>query len=158
MGKPIKPERAVEAVRLAKEAGLKTQAFYIFGSPGETEKQMEDTIAFAKRVGSTLAFFNMLVPFPGTKEFEHYFSSVPLNEIAWKDFVAVGEACVLKNAAVPADKIQKLIARANREYYLSPRRMLDLLYHIRTPYELRNYIRGGAGLFRQIITWMGRGR
>jgi len=155
MGKPIKPEKAVEAVRLAKEAGLKTQAFYIFGSPGETEKQMEDTIAFAKRVGSTLAFFNMLVPFPGTKEFDHYFSAVPLNEIAWKDFVAVGEACVLKNAAVPSDVIQKLIARANREYYLSPRRMLDLLYHIRTPYELMNYIRGGTGLFRQIIKWMG---
>jgi len=153
MGKPIKPEKALEAVRMANEIGLKTQAFYIFGSPGETKEQMEATVRFAKKIESTLAFFNMLVPFPGTKEFEYYFSSVPLKEIEWKNFVAVGEACVLKNATVPPRDIEKLIARANIEYYANPFRLLRLLLQIRTFYELSNYLKGGTGLLQQIAKW-----
>jgi radical SAM superfamily enzyme YgiQ (UPF0313 family) len=132
---------------------MKTQAFYIFGTPGETLEQMGRTVEFAGRVNSTLAFFNMLVPYPGTRDFEHFFEGVPLEDIDWRDFVAIGERCVLKNSSVPAEAIQKLTARANLRYYANPRRMAGLLYHIRTPYELWNYLRGGAGLLRQIVRW-----
>ncbi len=158
MGKPIKPERAREAVRTANKAGLKTQAFYIFGSPGETREQMERTIEFANRVDATLAFFNMLVPYPGTKEFSHFFAGVPLEDIEWKDFVAVGEQCVLKNSTVPPKEIEKLIAKANIRYYLRPKRLLSLLYHIRTLYELSNYVKGGLGLLKQVAAWINRSR
>ena len=153
MGKPIKPERAREAVWTANQVGLKTQAFYIFGSPGETREQMERTIRFAHEVNATLAFFNMLVPYPGTKEFAHSFSGVPLNEIAWEDFVAVGEQCVLRNSRVPAKEIERLIAQANTQYYANPKRLLNLLYHIRTVFEFSNYVRGGFGLIKQIVNW-----
>jgi radical SAM superfamily enzyme YgiQ (UPF0313 family) len=153
MGKSIKPRKALETIRIANEVGLKTQAFFIFGSPGETRAQMEETIAFAKKVNATLAFFNMLVPYPGTKEFEHYFSSVLLSEIDWKNFVAVGERCVIGSSVVPPREIERLLAEANKEYYRDPRRLLNLLFHIRTPYELSNYARGGIGLFKQISRW-----
>jgi radical SAM superfamily enzyme YgiQ (UPF0313 family) len=156
MGKPIKPERALEAVRTANQAGLKTQAFYIFGSPGETREQMERTIAFADRVNATLAFFNMLVPYPGTKEFLHFFSGVPLENITWENFVAVGEQCVLKNSTVPPKEIEKLIAQANIRYYVNPVRVFRLLFHIRTMYELLNYMKGGLGLFKQVVKWLGK--
>jgi anaerobic magnesium-protoporphyrin IX monomethyl ester cyclase len=156
MGKPIKPERAQEAVSLANKAGLKTQAFYIFGMPGETREQMEDTIRFAKKVGSTLAFFNMLVPFPGTRDFEYFFKSVPLNTIAWENFVAIGESCVLKNASVPSKVIERLIAKANIQYYANPFRILSLLFHIRTFHEFSNYIKSGMSLFSQILRWLKR--
>ena len=43
MGKPLKPERALKVLNTANEIGLKTQAFYIFGTPGETKEQMEKT-------------------------------------------------------------------------------------------------------------------
>jgi anaerobic magnesium-protoporphyrin IX monomethyl ester cyclase len=154
MGKPIKPERALEAVKLANKAGLKTQAFYIFGMPGETKEQMEDTIRFAEKVGSTLAFFNMLVPFPGTRDFDYYFSSVPLNTIAWENFVAIGESCVLKNSSVPSKVIEELIAKANIRYYMNPLRLLCLVYHIRTFHEFLNYLKSSIGLFGQVLRWL----
>ena len=154
MGKPIKPEKAREAVRAANEIGLKTQAFYIFGSPGETRSQMEHTIEFSKKVGATLSFFNMLVPYPGTRDFEHYFSGVPLKEIDWRNFVAVGEECVLQNSEVPPKEIEELIAQANTQYYADPRRLFNLFVHIRTLYELSNYARGGIGLLRQVLKWL----
>jgi anaerobic magnesium-protoporphyrin IX monomethyl ester cyclase len=154
MGKPIKPERALEAVSLANKAGLKTQAFYIFGMPGETREQMEETIEFAKKVGSTLAFFNMLVPFPGTRDFDYFFKSVPLNTIAWENFVAIGESCVLENSSVPSKEIEKLIAKANILYYANPLRLLRLLYHIRTFHEFMNYVKSGTALFGQVLRWL----
>ena len=154
MGKPIKPEKALEAVKLANKAGLKTQAFYIFGMPGETKEQMEDTIRFAEKVGSTLAFFNMLVPFPWTRDFDCYFSSVPLNTIAWENFVAIGESCVLKNSSVPSKVIEQLIAKANIRYYMNPARIADLLLHIRTYHEFSNYVKSGISLVSQILRWL----
>ena len=154
MGKPIKPEKAQEAVSLANKAGLKTQAFYIFGMPGETREQMEDTIRFSKKVGSTLAFFNMLVPFPGTRDFDYFFKSVPLHTIAWENFVAIGESCVLRNSSVPSKVIEKLIAKANIRYYGNPVRLLFLLYHIRTFHEFFNYVKSGMGLFEQVLQWL----
>jgi anaerobic magnesium-protoporphyrin IX monomethyl ester cyclase len=156
MGKPINPEKALETVHIANRAGLKTQAFYIVGSPGETREQMLETIRFSRRVNATLTFYNMLTPYPGTKDFDHYFSGIPLKDIEWDNFVAIGERCVLQKSEVPAAEIQKMLADANLIYYLSPRRIFNICRHIRTGHELANYLKGGVGLFSQIIKWSKR--
>lgn len=156
MGKPIRTKKVLETVKVANKVGLKAQAFYILGSYNETKKQMEDTIRFAKKVNATLAFFNMLVPYPGTREFQHFFATIPLNEIEWDNFVAVGEHCVLKSSDVSSGEIERLLARANIEYYTNPIRIVHLLYHIRTLYELFNYLKAGASLLRQIGKWSNR--
>jgi anaerobic magnesium-protoporphyrin IX monomethyl ester cyclase len=155
MGKPISPAKSKQTVKMANEVGLKTQAFYILGSTGETKAQMLDTIQFSKKVDSTLAFYNMLVPFPGTKDFDSYFSSVSLKTIDWEKFVAIGEDCVLKSSGVPGCEIENLISEANIQYYLNPRKLLNLLFHIRTFYEFINYFMGGIALFRQLAKWSG---
>lgn len=154
MGKNIDPRRALEAIRAANSAGLKTQAFYVFGTPGETKEQMEETIRFSRQVGATLAFFNMLVPYPGTRDFDHFFAGTPLDEIDWSSFVAVGERCVLEKAGGPkAQEIERLVAKASTLYYLHPKRLMDILLHIRTWYELSNYLAGGLGFLRQLLRW-----
>jgi radical SAM superfamily enzyme YgiQ (UPF0313 family) len=154
MGKPISPEKAKETVQIANRLGLKTQAFYILGSPGETKAQMEDTIRFSREVNAVLSFYNMLVPYPGTKEFDYFFSKVPLKDINWEKFVAVGEECVIKNSNVSADEIEKIIGKANVLYYTNPKRLLGLLFHIRTFYEFSNYFKGGLALLKQITKWL----
>ncbi|MBI5191208.1 MAG: radical SAM protein [Nitrospirae bacterium] len=157
MGKNINPEQAVEAVHIANEVGLKTQAFYVLGTPGETLEQMEHTIRFSLEVDSTLAFFNMLVPYPGTRDFNYFFSDVSLQDIRWDDFVAIGENCVLtKNATVSKEDVERLIAKASKLYYSDPRRLMRILWHIRTPYELSNYLSGGLGFVKQIGAWVNK--
>ena len=150
MGKPISPAKSKETVKIANQLGLKTQAFYIIGSPEETSAQMADTIKFSREVDSTLAFYNMLVPFPGTKDFDFFFSSVPLKNMEWEKFVSIGKDCVLKNSEVSAREIEKLINKANMLYYANPRRFFNILFHIRTFYEFINYLLGGIAFCRQI--------
>ena len=153
MGKPISPAKSKETVKIANQLGLKTQAFYIMGSPGETRAQMLNTIKYSQEVDSTLVFYNMLVPFPGTKEFSFFFSSTPLKNIKWEKFVAIGEDCVLKNSEVSSGEIEKLISKASRLYYTSPRRIFNLLIHIRTLYEFINYFKGAIALCGQLTRW-----
>lgn len=156
MGKPISTSMAKEIVKTANQIGFKTQTFYIVGSPGETRTQMLDTMKFSREVGSTLAFYNMLVPFPGTKEFSYFFSSAPLKDINWEKFVAIGEDCVIKNSEVSGEEIERIISKANVLYYANLPRFLHLLFHIRTFYELINYLRGGIALCRQLAEWSTR--
>lgn len=152
MGKNIRPQDALRAVADARELGIKTQAFYVLGMPGETLGEMRATIEFAARVGSTLAFFNMLVPYPGTRDFERFFKGVPLEGIDWSEFVAIGERCVLKgNPSVEPRELERLIARANLMYYASPARIYEVLRHMRTPLELLNYLKAGWGVLRQAL-------
>ena len=151
MGKPITPAQAKDTIRTTTELGLKTQAFYILGLPGETKSQMQATVRFAEEVNSTLAFFNMLVPYPGTRDFDAFFAGVPLDEIHWENFVAIGENCVLQKASVTGYEIEQLISWANRHYYAHPKRLINVLRHIDTPYELVNYIKGGCSIMKQIF-------
>jgi hypothetical protein len=60
---------------------------------------------------------------------------------------------VLRNAAVPGPVIERLLADANRRYYLHPGRLLALLRHIGTLHEFAGYVRGGLSLARQVVTW-----
>lgn len=151
MGKPISPTQAKNTIRTANELGLKTQAFYIFGLPGETKAKMQATVRFAEEVNSTLAFFNMLVPYPGTRDFDTYFNGVQLDDIIWEDFVAIGENCVLRNSTTTASEIEQVTLWANRRYYAHPKRLFNILRHIGTRHELLNHIKGGYGLMKQMI-------
>ena len=110
---------------------------------------------FSEEVDATMAFFNMLVPYPGTKDFDFFFKDIPLEDIEWKNFVAIGEKCVLdNNPDISPHEIEQLLAKANLHYYLKPHRIARLLYHIRSFYELQNYILGGISFIKQIFAWM----
>jgi len=56
-----------DAFRWAKNAGLQTMGFFIFGMPHETEETMERTIQFALELDPDLANFMLAAPFPGTE-------------------------------------------------------------------------------------------
>jgi radical SAM superfamily enzyme YgiQ (UPF0313 family) len=156
MGKAVDLVKALEAVKAANELGIKTQAFYVFGTKNETLDQMNKTIDYYLKLNSTLVFYNMLVPYPGTRDFEQYFADVPLDSIKWGNFVAIGENCVLEKTSVSADVIKKTLAKAYLRYYLSPTRILRILYQIRTPFEFTNYLRAALALFKQTFSWRKR--
>ena len=68
--KGIKVEQAYEAVRYAKDAGIKTVGHFILGLPGETEETMKHTIEYSKQLGLDLAQFYCAVPFPGSRLYD----------------------------------------------------------------------------------------
>jgi radical SAM superfamily enzyme YgiQ (UPF0313 family) len=68
--KNVKIEDALHALHLCRKAGIETAAFFMSGHPLETEKDFEETLAFAKAAHLNYASFNPLTPYPGTGLFD----------------------------------------------------------------------------------------
>lgn len=64
--KKITLEKTREAVKLAKEVGIKVLASFIIGLPGETAETLKQTVDFAKELETSYGF-HILAPFPGTE-------------------------------------------------------------------------------------------
>ena len=65
--KNLKLEKVIEIVAQAKEIGLRTRGFFIFGYPGETRSTMLKTLRFAFESGMNNARFYVFQPLPGTE-------------------------------------------------------------------------------------------
>ncbi len=59
-------EQAVRAFDLCHEVGVKPGMYLIVGIPGETKKDIKDTISLVERTKPWLLNFSYLTPFPGT--------------------------------------------------------------------------------------------
>ncbi len=153
IGKPVSLEKCREIISDANDLGMKTQAFFVFGKEQESIKEIKETIRFAIRLKPTLAFFNMLVPYPGTRDFDYFFKGVPFDQIEWKNFVAIGTRSVISKADGRAINLENMLYKANLKFYFRPGQLLHLLSKIKTLYEFRSYVRGGLGLALQMASW-----
>jgi len=66
MNKQTTVKQNEEVIQWAKDAGITTRAFFIFGFPGEDENTMEETKAFIERANPDQYFVSNFVPYPGT--------------------------------------------------------------------------------------------
>ncbi|MDP7078485.1 MAG: radical SAM protein [Candidatus Undinarchaeales archaeon] len=65
--KGASPEQAERAVTEARDRGIVTTGFFVFGLPGETEATIERTIEFASELPLDFAEFYPALPYPGTE-------------------------------------------------------------------------------------------
>jgi radical SAM superfamily enzyme YgiQ (UPF0313 family) len=66
LGKPIDNDTCVAAFDKVKAAGILPRAYFIYGSPGETDATIQESIDLMIRLGPLSTVFYMLVTFPGT--------------------------------------------------------------------------------------------
>ncbi len=151
--KKITVEQVRQALALANEVGLKSQCFFVFGNPGETAETVERSVAFAREINPVLAFFNMLVPYPGTEAYSiHYGTAgVPLDTVRWEDWVAVGPHSTIQVPGIPS--LERAVAEANRRFYLRPSQILKMLRFVTNMNEAWQLVRGGFALTLQVIRW-----
>jgi len=83
-------EQAIEAVRLTKEAGMDAAAFFLVGSPGETESTVWESYELIKRAKPSAVSFCVTVPLPGSPLFEDLIGRGLLDpaEVNWDRFFA----------------------------------------------------------------------
>ena len=146
-----------KGVGWANDAGLKTQCFFVFGSPGETAETVEKTIRFAIELKPTLAFFNMMVPYPGTEMFDKHYGGGPgKSGYRWEDWVAVGPRATINIPGIPS--LEKVVAEANRRFYFRPSQVWRYIRHAGSVLEVLQAVRGAVALGFQIIFWKLTGR
>jgi radical SAM superfamily enzyme YgiQ (UPF0313 family) len=67
--KGYRMQQAYDALRWAREAGIKNWGYFIIGLPGETEETIRETIEFSKKLPLDIALFHVAAPYPGTPFF-----------------------------------------------------------------------------------------
>jgi radical SAM superfamily enzyme YgiQ (UPF0313 family) len=154
--KAIKKNETLEDLRKgvewANEAGIKTQCFFVFGNPGETAETVEKTIKFAIELKPTLAFFNMMVPYPGTEMFDQHYGKGPgASGYRWEDWVAVGPRATINIPGIPS--LEKVVAEANRRFYFRPSQVWRYVRHAGSVLEVLQAVRGAVALGFQIVFW-----
>lgn len=84
MKKMISVEKIVEASNMVYESGIKSVASVLFGLPGETCQDMENTLDLIKKLRVDIIDVNSYVPLPGTALYEKMTAFEKTN-INWRD-------------------------------------------------------------------------
>ena len=112
-----------DAVAAAKRVGFETGAFFVFGHPGETKEQMQETINFACSMPLDRAQFTIATPFPGTdlyKMIENAGEKGRFLETNW-DYYGPYEAKVLfEYGGTKKETVEEMYKKAFRSFYLRP--------------------------------------
>jgi radical SAM superfamily enzyme YgiQ (UPF0313 family) len=107
-------QRAVLA--RCRELGIVTAAFYVFGFLEDTRESIDATIAYAVALGSTVAQFKILTPYPGTPL---YARMKPLiAESDWQQFD--GFTPTFRHPMLSAADLQSLLGNAYTRFYVRP--------------------------------------
>jgi radical SAM superfamily enzyme YgiQ (UPF0313 family) len=119
MKKGITLDKVRQAFKLTQEVGIKTQAFFLFGLPGETQDTIRETIEFAKELNASSTQFAVAIPHPGTALYEECRTNGWLTRENWADYTA--EASLIETPWLAAKEVEDARVRAYREYYYRPR-------------------------------------
>lgn len=68
--KPVKLHKIAPLINYAHKINLKVGIFLVIGMPGETEKQMWDSVHFAKDLGVYSPHISIATPYPGSELYE----------------------------------------------------------------------------------------
>ena len=86
--------RMADAIRRAREAGIKLHLTFTFGVPGETPETIRQTLAFAMETAPETAQFSICTPFPGTAFYEECRRNGWLVTDDWSRFLGSDEPVV----------------------------------------------------------------
>jgi anaerobic magnesium-protoporphyrin IX monomethyl ester cyclase len=71
LGKPISDETCIKAFSLTRSYGIMPRAYFIYGSPGETDETIQESCDLLIRLKPLGTIFYLLVIFPGTHLYYH---------------------------------------------------------------------------------------
>ena len=148
MKKRITLDRAREAIRLCEEAGIKTQAFFLFGIPGETQETIQQSIDFAKELGASTVQFAVAIPQPGSPLYEQCVQNGWLVYDDWEDFASC--SALIDTPQLSREEVEEARIRAYREYYFRPQFILREALRIRNPRDIKRLWRGARSVLARL--------
>lgn len=137
--KSLDLKTVIRASKLLRNEGIIVIGFFMIGIPGENSDTIQKTIDFAKKVNPNIANFSIVVPLPQTELFEmvktggKFLRNVELG--TQTGFYA--DNFTFEYGEINPEFISKHTAKAYREFYLRPSKIIDILLSIKSTGELR---------------------
>ncbi len=134
---------AFKAVKMARDAGIKSSIYLLIGLPWDTQESVAKQAEFARLLDPDFLEVFYPYPFPGT----------PLHTAAVNEGLIRAREIPQHAYSEPAmpghhltiEELKELRRKMLKQYYLRPRVIARTLKGIRTPREFVNYVRAGIG-------------
>ena len=114
--RPIPEAHQRAVVARCRELGIVTAAFYVFGFSEDTAESIAATIEYAIDLGSTVAQFKILTPYPGTPLFKRL--EPLINDEDWEHFD--GFTPVFTHQSLTHADLRFLLGDAYTRFYMRP--------------------------------------
>lgn len=133
LNKGTTKDRARMAFSAAREAGLKTLAYFMIGNPADTPETISETIDFAIELRPDFVHFSVLVPFPATHLYDSLVAEGFYKTDHWKAFAA-DPAYSFRPLALEQNltriELEGWLRTAYRRFYRRPSYMVQRLRRI----------------------------
>src|SRR6185436_7835844 len=114
--RPIPPEHQREIIGHCRDKGITTEGFYVLGFLTDTVESIRATIDYAIDLGSTIAMFKILTPFPGTPLHKHM--KPLITETDWEKFD--GYTPTFTHPNLTDKELRHLLGLAYTRFYVRP--------------------------------------
>ena len=143
----------IKATQWAKQEGLTTYGFFMFGLPGDNAKSMQKTIDFAIKMDPDIAHFGITIPFPGTELYKETDKQgsflIPILNGLNLGFES-GKVFYLL-PGMDQKQIIKFYKKAYRDFYFRPVKMIKTIMSIKSLYELKWIIQASISMISNLI-------
>ena len=144
--KDVDLERVVQAFADTREAGIRSLAYIILGTPGEQSADVEQTLRFVREIRADYVQFSSLTAFPGTDLHAAHADDVLLTAAGSNPVDSEYHRVVLTD--LPPQELSRLLRRAWVGFYLRPRPMARLARDAWRSGSMAEGVRLGASLAR----------
>jgi len=149
--KGITLEQVEAAVSNCRELGIEVLGDFIIGNPGEKEKEINETICFAKRLKLDYAQFTIMTPYPSTQLYSMGLEKGILKRDYWKEYAAQPSKDFVTPVWEEFYSKQELVGflrKAYRSFYFRPGYMFRRALKIQSFSELMRKLGAFLSLLR----------
>ncbi|MEW6235173.1 MAG: radical SAM protein [Candidatus Omnitrophota bacterium] len=151
MKKRATAAQAREAIRLCRQTGVRSHAFFVFGFPWETEQSIRELIAFAEELDPDFFDFNVAFPIPGTElERLEAQKGLVVRERRRSGGYAVG---AVATETLSTEELEKWRRRALWKMYLRPHYILRTLWSAGSPKTAYHYLCAAFNRIRNLLAF-----
>jgi radical SAM superfamily enzyme YgiQ (UPF0313 family) len=144
MKKNLSREFIKEKINLIKKiTRINLTGFFLMGYPGEREKEILETIDFAKALELDKASFMCVMPLPGSDLWDMYKEKGA--KFDWNNFFYYRTVDGLSD--VSAKNLRKLQKKAMFEFYVRPKIVIGLIKEIKTYAQIKIFVKRLFNIF-----------
>jgi len=137
------------AFELCRKVGIKTQAFFLFGVPGETLQTIAETIEFAKKLRPDSAQFAVVIPHPGTDLYQICQKEGWLRYDSWEDFAACNS--LIETPQLSRQAVERARVRGYRQFYFRPVYILRTALRIHSWHDFKAVLKSARSIIERIL-------
>jgi len=145
IGKRLDLRKVITATRILKENKIIPGGFFMLGHPYDNFQTMVQTVNFAKSLDLDYPHFFKAIPFPGTKMYDiviehgNFIKNTISSEKA--DGYATNGSGYFDIWDLKNQDVERAFKLAYKWFYLRPRKLLDLISHLRSFHDIWGAIR-----------------